>query len=273
MLHQLIPKIGVNLRRLGPGRKEAPDGLRVPQLDLVHSGNEDDTDLSAQRVPTEKAFRRRSMIAIFRIGLAILVGIATATALSAASPQDEEWQSAQILGVPPAGADMFQLNDLEAFRRYSRVKNFEIVGHSYLRGPWVNPAFAYVGMAMNTMRVCDSKVAYLAGYNPIVFGVLIVDVSNPADMKPLSFIPAHPGMKTTYLRVSCARQILAFDQSGEQPNNLTGVRAVSSNPSKPKPGEPLMSGVSFYEVSDPSNPKLLGEWHNEGGLTHGMEMD
>jgi len=214
------------------------------------------------------------MIAIFRIGLAILAGIATAGALSAAaSPQDEEWQSAQVLGVPSAGADMFQLNDLEAFKKYSRVKNFEIVGHAYLRGPWINPSFAHVGMAMNTMRVCDSKVAYLAGYNPIVFGVLIVDVSNPADMKPLSFIPAHPGMKTTYLRVSCARQILAFDQSGEQPNNLTGVRAVSSNPNKPKPGEPLMSGVSFYEVSDPSNPKLLGEWHNEGGLTHGMEMD
>ena len=75
------------------------------------------------------------------------------------------------------------------------MKNFEIVGHAYLRGPWINPAFGHVGMATNTMRVCDSKVAYLAGYNPIVFGVLIVDVSNPADMKPLSFIPAHPGMK------------------------------------------------------------------------------
>jgi len=214
------------------------------------------------------------MISICRTGLAILVGIATGAALSAgASAQDEEWQSTQVLGVPPAGADMFQLNDLEAFKRYSRVKNFEIVGHAYLRGPWINPSFAHVGMAMNTMRVCDSKVAYLAGYNPIVFGVLIVDVSNPADMKPLSFIPAHPGMKTTYLRVSCARQILAFDQSGEQPNDLTGVRAVASNPNKPKPGEALMSGVSFYDVSDPHNPKLLGEWHNAGGLTHGMEMD
>jgi hypothetical protein len=92
-------------------------------------------------------------------------------------------------------------------------------------------------------------------------------------MKPLSFIPAHPGMKSTYLRVSCARQILAFDQSGEQPNNLTGARAVSSNPDKPRSGEPLMSGVSFYDVTDPRNPRLLGEWRNAGGLTHGMEMD
>src|SRR5262245_50863228 len=167
------------------------------------------------------------MTAICRIGLAILVGIATAAAVSAvASAQDEEWQSAQVLGVPPAGADMFQLNDLEAFRRYSRVNNFEIVGHAYLRGPWVNPAFAHVGMAMNTMRVCDSKVAYLAGYNPIVFGVLIVDVSNPADMKPLSFIPSNPGMKTMYMRFSCARQTLARFRSerraAERPHRREG---------------------------------------------------
>ena len=214
------------------------------------------------------------MISIQRLGLAVVLSITAAAAASVdALAQEQEWQSSQVLGVPPAGTDMFQLNDLDAFKKYSRVKNFEIVGHAYLRGPWINPAFAHVGMAMNTMRVCDSKVAYLAGYNPIVFGVLIVDVSNPADMKPLSFIPAHPGMKTTYLRVSCARQILAFDQSGEQPNNLTGARAVSSNPNKPRPGEPLMSGVSFYDVTDPRNPKLLGEWRNAGGLTHGMEMD
>src|SRR5512144_1622956 len=177
------------------------------------------------------------MISIRRFALAGVLSIAAAAvATMDALAQEQEWQSSQVLGVPSGGADMFQLNDLDAFKKYSRVKNFEIVGHAYLRGPWINPAFGHVGMAMNTMRVCDSKVAYLAGYNPIVFGVLIVDVSNPADMKPLSFIPAHPGMKSTYLRVSCARQILAFDQSGEQPNNLTGARAVSSNPDKPRPG-------------------------------------
>ena len=87
-------------------------------------------------------------------------------------------------------------------------------------------------MATNTMRVCDSKVAYLAGYNPIVFGVLIVDVSNPADMKPLSFIPAHPGMKSTYLRVGCARRSWP-DQSGEQPNNLTRRERVTPIPTSP----------------------------------------
>ena len=205
------------------------------------------------------------------LACALAVGLAVAIAGSCASA-DEEWQSAQVLEAPPGGADMFQLNDLESFRKYSRVKNFEIVGHSYLHGPWINPAFSHVGMAINTMRICDG-VAYLAGYNPIVFGVLIVDVSNPADMKPLSFIPGHPGTKNTYLRASCARKILAFDHSGEQPNDLTGARPVSSNPNKVAPGATLLSGVSFYDVSNPKTPKLLGEWINPGGLTHGMEMD
>src|SRR3954447_11458221 len=133
-----------------------------------------------------------------RFGTTLVLALAAmACATGAMAQRDEEWQSSQVLEVPPNGADMFQLNDLESFKKYSRVKNFEIVGHSYLRGPWINPAFGHVGMAMNTMRICD-QVAYLAGYNPIVFGVLIVDVSNPADMKPLSFIPAHPGTKSTY---------------------------------------------------------------------------
>ena len=48
---------------------------------------------------------------------------------------------------------------------------------------------------------------------------------------------------------------------------------MSSNPNQPAPGTPLLSGVSFYDVSDPRHPKLLGEWLNPGGLTHGMEMD
>ena len=79
---------------------------------------------------------------------ALVGGIAPGPAQS-----DEEWQSSQVLEVPPSGGDMFQLNDLASFKKYSRVKNFEIVGHSYLRGPWINPAFANVGMATNTMQL------------------------------------------------------------------------------------------------------------------------
>ena len=68
------------------------------------------------------------MISIRRLALAVVLSISVASVKVLA--QDQEWQSSQVLGVPPAGADMFQLNDLGAFKKHSRVKNFEIVGHA-----------------------------------------------------------------------------------------------------------------------------------------------
>jgi len=96
--------------------------------------------------------------------------------------------------VPP-GLDVFNLT-LEQTKAFSISKNFEVVGHSYFKGPWLTP-FAQqhgFGASFNTPRVYDG-IAYLAGYNspPLLFGVLIADVSNPQDMKPLSFVPCNPG--------------------------------------------------------------------------------
>ena len=66
------------------------------------------------------------MISTRRLALVVVLSImAAAVASINALAQDQEWQSSQVLGVPPAGADMFQLNDLESFKKYSRVKNFE----------------------------------------------------------------------------------------------------------------------------------------------------
>ena len=98
----------------------------------------------------------------------------------------------------PTNRDMFQLNDLDSYKQFSQLKNFEIVGHSYFRGPWVVPGGP--GMGINTLRICG-KTAYLAGYNPTVFGALIVDISNPERMEPLSFVPGNPGTRNAYLRV------------------------------------------------------------------------
>ena len=86
-----------------------------------------------------------------------LTSAATIGAFTAAPAQCEEWQSSQVLGVPPAAPTCSSSMTWPVFKKYSRVKNFEIVGHAYLRGPWINPAFGHVGMAMNTMRVCDSR--------------------------------------------------------------------------------------------------------------------
>jgi hypothetical protein len=159
----------------------------------------------------------------------------------------------------PDKLDMFQLNDLESYRLFSQVKNFEIVGHSYFRGPWVVPGSS--GAGVNTLRICGD-VAYLAGYNPTLFGTLLVDISDPAAMEPLSFIPANPGMRSAYLRVDCGKKILAMAHS-----------VSAENPNKPTTGQAPKTGLTLHDVSDPREPKLLSEFNNAGGRTHGMEMD
>lgn len=159
----------------------------------------------------------------------------------------------------PEKRDMFQLNDLQSYRQFSLVKNFEIVGHSYFRGPWLVPGSP--GAGINTLRICGN-IAYLGGYNPTLFGALVVDVSNPANMQVLSFIPGNPGSRNAYLRVDCDRKILALGHS-----------LSAQNPNKPPAGERVKSGVTLHDVSDPRNPKKLSEWNNPGDFTHGMEMD
>src|SRR5262245_54538310 len=158
----------------------------------------------------------------------------------------------------PTSRDMFQLNDLESYKQFSRVKNFEIVGHSYFRGPWMVPGAP--GSGFNTMRICGTT-AYIGGYNPTVFGALIVDVSNPAAMEPLSVIAGNPGTRNAYLRVDCDRKILALGHSASPENPNKAVGGV------------VKSGVTFHDVSDPRRPVKLGEYNNPGDFTHGMEMD
>lgn len=68
--------------------------------------------------------------------------------------------------------------------------------------------------------------------------------------------------RATYLRVNCERRILALAHS-----------AHPANPNRPPRGQPVKSGVTFHDISDPRSPKLLGEWNNPGGLTHGIAMD
>src|SRR5499425_14479 len=189
--------------------------------------------------PSSRAFA----LAVFAISIALI------------APRAWAQQAAPV--VPNPGArDMFQLNDLASYRQFSSVKNFEIVGHSYFRGAWLVPGAP--GAGFNTMRICGT-IGYFAGYNPTLFGALIVDVSNPASMEPLSFIAGNPGTRNAYLRVDCDRKILALGHSAnpENPNKPTGAAAVRS-------------GVTFHDVSDPRRPVKLAEWNNPNGLTHGM---
>jgi hypothetical protein len=47
---------------------------------------------------------------------------------------------------------------------------------------------------VNTLRICGN-IAYLAGYNPTVFGAMVVDISDPEKMQVISFISANPGTR------------------------------------------------------------------------------
>lgn len=163
----------------------------------------------------------------------------------------------------PPGVDVFNLT-LAQTVQYSLRKNFEVVGHSYFKGPWLTP-FAKqhgLGASFNTPRVYNG-IAYLAGYNspPNLFGVLIADVSDPLNMKVLSFIPCHPGTRCPYIRVNPQRQILVV---GEDTNNANPI----------EPSGAVHAGVEFYDVSDPRHPKELGFLETlPNGNTHGMEID
>lgn len=155
---------------------------------------------------------------------------------------------------------------LDETRQYSKSQNFEVVGHSYFKGDWVVPAARDRGMGcgFNTPRV-DKGIGYFAGYDspPTCFGVLITDVSNPAEMKVLSFIPCNAGTRCNYLRLNGKRKIL-----------IIGMDANKANPIQPAGGVAAQAGLGFYDVSDPRNPRRLGFLPTlPNGATHGFEID
>lgn len=164
---------------------------------------------------------------------------------------------------PPAG--VFNLT-LQQTKAYSKSLNFEVVGHSYFKVEWRTPYARLIGLGsgFNTPRVYNG-IAYLGGYNgpPTLYGVIVADVRDPESMKPLSFIPCTPGTRCPYVRVNTTRQILV----GTHDTNV-------DNPVQPPAGQPVRAGVSFHDVSDSNNPKLLGFLPTrENGATHGFEID
>jgi len=166
--------------------------------------------------------------------------------------------------VPP-GIDVFNLN-LGQTNAFSRSLNFEVVGHSYFK---VNERTQFakdnaLGCGFNTPRV-HNGTALLGGYNspPTCFGIVVADVRDPKNMKALSFIPCKPGTRCNYLRWNTDRNILVFGNSRN-----------ADNPIQPPAGTPTDSGWSFWDVSDPRNPRLLSHLSiRPNGTTHGMDID
>jgi hypothetical protein len=184
--------------------------------------------------------------------------------------------SAQVLGPKieaspiPAGVDPFNLS-FDEIRKHSAAKGFELVGHSYFkvpeRAPWAKAQGRpgpEVGSGFNTVRVYDG-IAYLAGYNSpqTLFGVLIADVRDPRNMKPLSFVPCRAGTRCNYLRVNREKKILILNHDGD-----------NSNPTRPPAGQMAEAGVSFHDVSNPARPREIAFVRFvPNGAAHGLDAD
>lgn len=192
-------------------------------------------------------------------------------ALGLAPPATAQVFAPEVPTVPiPAEVDAFGLT-LDQIRQYSSMRNFEVLGHSYFkigqRTPYAKAmgrAGPEIGSGFNSVRVYDG-IAYMAGYNypASLFGILVADVHDPLDMKPLGFIPCHPGTHCTYLRVNRKSKVLVFDHDND-----------TNNPDQPPKGEASAVGYSFYDVSDPAKPRELSFVPSlPGGKTHGFDID
>src|SRR5262245_17986048 len=146
----------------------------------------------------------------WRLTRAVIMAGSVWLILILANPASSQVVAPKVDNIPiPANVDPFNLT-FEDFKKYSAMKNFEFVGQNYFKVPertdyakGIGRAGSEIGSGFNTVRVYDG-IAYLAGYNgpPTLFGILIADVHDPKNMKPLSFIPCNPGTRCNYLRVN-----------------------------------------------------------------------
>ncbi len=179
----------------------------------------------------------------------------TAPVASPTAPAAQPAPSAS--GTAQATTDVWSLS-LAQLKAVAQTQSFDVLGHSYFAGAHVVPGFK--GAGFNTARV-KNGIAYLAGYPRTVFGTVIADVKDPANMKQLAFIPANAGTRTAYLRLNAAKNIL-----------VVGYDTNAANPTKAPDGQ-AKGGFAFYDVSNPSQPTKLGEFVAPQGGTHGFEID
>ncbi|MFZ0009964.1 MAG: hypothetical protein WAK94_17145 [Steroidobacteraceae bacterium] len=190
----------------------------------------------------------------------------------------------------PASVDVFNLT-LEQTRQYSKAYNYEVVGHTYFHGfeKYETPAAiaAGQGAGFNTPRIYDG-IGYFGGAG--FYAVIIADVHDPANIVPLAAVPCDPGTRCLYIRVDPVHHILVIP--------MDATTGGASNPIQPPGGCTLsgtgpgvvcaqaVSGVAFYDVSNPRKPVRLsfvqtGNWSPSGLVagaqtaraTHGLDLD
>src|SRR5579862_2622404 len=217
----------------------------------------------------------KSGFAIY-LGLAASVLLGTPAAFSQVSNGNGYGGGAAVPEpVIPAGVDVFNLS-LDETKLYSQTYNYQILGHSYFHGfqQYMTPAAiaAGQGAGFNTPRVYDG-IGYFGGAG--FYAVIIADVSDPTNMRPLSAVPCDPGTRCLYHRVDPVHKLLVAPM-----DSTTGG---ANNPTLPPAGCTLtgtgagqtcaesVSGIAFYDVSTPSQPRRLsfvptGNWSPTGPL-------
>src|SRR5437879_13497364 len=165
---------------------------------------------------------------------------------------------------PPPPAGVFNLT-LQQTKAYSKSLNFEVVGHNCVKVEWRTPYAKLIGLGsgFNTPRVYDG-IAYLGGYAgpPTLYGVIVADVHDPENIKPLAFIPCNSGARCPYVRVNTKRQILI----GTHDTN-------ADNPVQPPAGQAVRAGASCTDASDPGQPNPLGPFLRRAtGPTHARQL-
>ena len=92
-------------------------------------------------------------------------------------------------------------------------------------------------------------------------GVMVTDVRDPRNPKPVNFIPTHP--KSVSMHIQAAEDKLLCIQEADQRALLTqqeyygGSNKVDSSRFG-KRGEDYAAGMCVYDIADPANPRQIG---------------
>ncbi len=138
------------------------------------------------------------------------------------------------------------------------ARNIEFVGHTDQGGRgdgvqvMVSRGHAYVGTRVSR-------------------GVMVTDVRDPRNPKPVNFVPTHPNSACMHLQA--ADDLLLHIQEADQRALLSaqeyygGSGRVDSSRFG-KRGEDYAAGMSVYDIKDPANPRKIGFLEVEGLGTH-----
>lgn len=134
------------------------------------------------------------------------------------------------------------------------ARNIEFLGHTDQGGRgdgvqvMVSRGHAYIGTRVNR-------------------GVMVTDVRDPRNPKPVNFISMHP--KSVSMHIQTAEDMLLCIQEADQRALLTQQEYYSRSSEVDssrfgKRGEDYAAGMNVYDIKDPANPRKIGSMEVAG---------